>query len=369
MKKLIAVGLAVMLILFLGSCNEESKKEYVIEYADNLTVEVGQSFDPRDYFTLKDGTETIGKYDVNIAIVSGSVNTVGEIKYAVTYDGQTFDLVLTIVEKKKPNPSGEEKDPVLVALENALKKNYSNVTLTKEQSFEGTITDDSGKEIESNFTLREVDYLNADKYHIVYEDSEETALDFFVEETDDYVYLYRKNGDTWSNTPLTHAQWESVDYDGDLIYADYYSNFLAPQSFSLQTQEFEVKDNKVVCIPSRLDLVGQKIFNVSDDNAVFTSIIIEVENEVLKTITATYTSSDDYGPFTCTIKYSYTNIGSTQVDVPDVKPVFPEEPEHIDPSLASPLTDLQKQTLTQALKKDYTNYEFDYYYNEDDGYT
>ncbi|MCM1130249.1 MAG: hypothetical protein NC310_00075 [Roseburia sp.] len=378
MKKIIAVGLALMMILFLGSCHEEkSKKEYEIEYVDNLTVEVGQNIDPRDYFTLKDGETAIEKEAINLAIVSGSLSTVGTIQYKISYDGQEFELVLTIVEKKNPDPSKDpidkpddpKVDPLLVALENSLKKNYDNVTLTVEQNFSGDINDSTGQEINADFSLEEVKYLNPDKYHIVYEDSEETSLDFFVVENDTYVNLYTKSVDTWKNTQLSQAQWQALDYSNELVYADYYSNYISPQSFSLQVSEFKVEDGKIVCIPSRLDLVGQKIFNVNDDNAVFTSLTITVENDVLKQIIATYESTDEYGPFTCEIKYTYSNVGSTQIDVPDVAAEIVEAPEHIDPASAQPLTDLQKQTLTQALKTEYTNYEFEYFYNEDDGYS
>ncbi|MDE7213934.1 MAG: hypothetical protein K2N42_05085, partial [Anaeroplasmataceae bacterium] len=380
MKKIIAVGLALMMILFLGSCQEETpKKEYEIEYVDNLTVEVGQSIDPRDYFTLKDGDVSIDKESINMAIVSGSLSTVGEIKYKVSYDGQEFELVLTIVEKKtpepddpgkNPNPDDDPKvDPLLVALENSLKKNYDNVTLTVKQNFSGSIKDSTGQEINNDFSLEEVKYLNADKYHIVYSDTEDTSLDFIVVEEADYVYLYTMTDDTWKNKQLTYAQWEALDYANEPVYADYYSNYITPQSFSLQASEFKVEDGKLVCIPSRLDLVGQKIFNVNDDNAVFTSLTISIENDLLKEIVATYESTDEYGTFNCEIKYTYENVGSTQIDVPDVAPEVVEAPEHIDPSLAQPLTDLQKQTLTQALKTEYTNYEFEYFYNEDDGYS
>ncbi len=370
MKKIIAICLTLMLVLFLGACNEnESKKEYNIEYVDNLTVEVGQNFDPRDYFKILDGTNVIDKYDVNLAIVSGSVNTVGQIEYSISYDGQTFSLVLNVVEKKNPLPKpDDDKDPVLIALEKALKQNYDNVTLTVDQAFTGTVLDSSGNEIENDFSIHEVNYMNVDKYHIVYEDTDETTLEFYVDQQEEYVYLYRQSGNAWQNTPLTYAQWESKDYDGDYVYADYYAKYVSPQSFSLQTSEFKVEGNKAVCIPTRLDLVGQKIFNVSDDNAVFTSITIEVENEVLKEIAATYDSTDEYGTFTSTIKYTYSNVGSTQIDLPNVEPEFPDVPEHIDPALATPLTELQKQALTHALEYDYTNYEFEYYYNEDDGY-
>lgn len=306
---------------------------------------------------------------MNLAIVSGSVNTVGKIEYSISYDGQTFSLVLNVVEKEKPTPKpDDEKDPVLVALETALKKNYDNVTLTIDQTFTGTIQDSSGSEIKSDFSVHEVNYMTVDQYHIVYEDTEETNLDFYVDQQAEYVYLYRKSGNVWQNTPLTYAQWESKDYNGDYFYADYYAKYVSPQSFSLQTSEFKVEDNKAVCTPTRLDLVGQKIFNVNDDNAVFTSITIEVENETLKEIVATYDSTDEYGPFSSTIKYSYTNIGSTKIDLPNVEPEFPDAPEHIDPALATPLTELQKQALTHALEYDYNNYEFEYYYNEDNGY-
>ncbi len=364
MKKIIAIAIMLFIGLSIASCTKEDpKKEYTFECSENLTVEVGQNINPRDYFMLKDGDKIIDNEDVNIAIISGSVNTVGEIKYQIHYDGQTYELILQVIEKKKPLPDDPivEEEPLLAALEKALKKNYDNVTLSIQQKFTSDLEDD--------FEIHEVNYLDYDTYHIEYEETGSNSFEFFVDKQADYVYLYSKTLNEWRNTPLTYAQWESLDYNGNYLYSDYYSKYVTPASFSLQTNEFKVENEKIVCIPTRLDLVGQKIFNISDDNAAFTSIEIVLENEYLKEIKATYNSSDDYGDFTNEIKYTYTNIGTTTIVLPDALPDFAEEPEHIDPNLATSLSAIEKQTLTKALANDYAKYTFDYYYNEDNGKT
>lgn len=371
MKKWIVTFLTLLAVLTMVGCKEQEKpkKEYTIEYEDNLTVEVGQDFNPRDFFTILDGTTPIDKSEVNLAIVSGSINTKGEIKYKITYDGNTFELTLTVVEKKTDVPVIEEKDPLLVALEAALKKDYSKVTFQMDQTFHGTLTGENGSEIDSDFEIHETNYMDMDTYHIVYEDTENNNLEFFVDKQVEYVYLYRKNGTSWSNTPLTYTQWEAVDYNNEYFYSDYYPKFTNPQSFSLQASEFKVVEGKLECIPTRVDLVGQKIFNLSDDNAVFTSVVVKLEGDTLKEIIGKYDSTDDYGNFSCEIKYSYSEVGSTAVSLPNVNPDYVKVPEHIDPTLAKPLNDLQKQTLMNALNINYTNYEFEYFYNERDGYS
>ncbi len=371
MKKIIVFFFTVFVLLMATGCEEKQnpKKEYKIEYSENLTVEVGQNFNPRDYFTILDGETAIDKADVNLAIISGSTNTKGEIKYKITYDGTSFELVLTVVDKKTDQPIVDEKDPLLISLENALKKDYTKVTFQMDQAFTGTITSGDGTEVESDFEIHETNYIEGDTYHIVYEDTENKNMEFYVDKQSEYVFLYRKSGSTWSNTPLTYQQWEAKDYNNEYVYADYFEKFVTPQSFSLQTSEFEVKDGKLECIPTRVDLVGQKIFNLSDDNAVFTSVILKLEGDTLKEIVGTYDSADDYGNFSCVIKYSYSGLGTTTVDLPDVAPDYVKVPEHIDPNLAAPLNDLQKQTLNKALSTPYTNYEFEYNYNEKDGYS
>ena len=57
MKKIIVFFFTVFVLLMATGCEEKQnpKKEYKIEYSDNLTVEVGQNFNPRDYFTILDG--------------------------------------------------------------------------------------------------------------------------------------------------------------------------------------------------------------------------------------------------------------------------------------------------------------------------
>ena len=87
MKKIIVFFFTVLVLFMATGCEEKQnpKKEYKIEYSDNLTVEVGQNFNPRDYFTILDGETAIDKADVNLAIISGSTNTKGEIKYKITF--------------------------------------------------------------------------------------------------------------------------------------------------------------------------------------------------------------------------------------------------------------------------------------------
>ncbi len=268
MKKIIVFFFTVLVLFMVAGCEEKQnpKKEYKIEYSDNLTVEVGQNFNPRDYFTILDGETAIDKADVNLAIISGSTNIKGEIKYKITYDGTSFELVLTVVDKKTDQPIVDEKDPLLISLENALKKDYTKVTFQMDQAFTGTITSGDGTEVESDFEIHETNYIEGDTYHIVYEDTENKNMEFYVDKQSEYVFLYRKSGSTWSNTPLTYQQWEAKDYNNEYVYADYFEKFVTPQSFSLQTSEFEVKDGKLECIPTRVDLVGQKIFNLSDDH-------------------------------------------------------------------------------------------------------
>lgn len=369
MKKILGVFLFVFALLAVTACGE-AKKEYTIEYSENLTVEVGQTINPKDYFTLKLNDEIINNDGANVAVKSGSINQVGTITYVITYEQQNFEMTLTVVEKEKPdNPDIKPvENPLLEALKNALVKDYGNSTFTIDRSFSGDITDSTGQTVKSELTIHEVNYIYNNTYHVVYEDSETSAFEFYVDKQEDYVYLYRQSADTWTNTPLTYAQWEAVDYNNEYVYSDYFSGYTAPSAFSLQISEFEIVNNQIQCISSRVDLVGQKIFSLDDDAAKFTSITIELENDYIKTIAGEYVSSDDYGEFTGTIQYSYSHIGTTVVELPSVSPDFAEAPEHIDPARAEALTNAQKNILSQAFATVYTNYEFSYYHNEDNGY-
>lgn len=309
----------------------------------------------------------------NITPSSSSTSSESRVTTSGGSSSVTSSEESSSVISKEESSSVSTLDAKIVGLQNALEKNYNNVTVESVSTMKGEMLYDG--EIESiDVRQHEIDKIVSNKeYMISYDDSSDTAYDTYVKIGDTHVNVYDELTDgTFSNTKITMEEWEKVLATGAYKYGYAYLAYTSPVEFGFSVENVNVVNDELFVKDDVKQTLGYSILGLEeDDGANIKSIKIEVANELFSSIVISYEYDTTEMTVSCEYTVSYSNVGNTTFTYPNVEEeelVLDGGPEHVDLSTCVALTDEQKDVLDAVLDAEYDNYKCDYYNEYADGY-
>lgn len=358
-------------VVYTHNGTDYSKNGFVNFHTDNVVLDgedfvqrIGVAINWKDHVTVTVNGAAQSNPTLTATVKSGTENVVGNVVYTVkyNYNGVDYSTEITVTY------SDVDPDDTDI-LETLFKKEYNSYTV-QYTYYEVEAPDDpiieTDKVVLDETSLFQIhykdDYSNQDfTYYLSLNVLADSLLHYFNNGSSDApnwqysAYSLKNDSDKYLEVlPYGFAPYDCLDNTGAFPVSTAYFT-------RVSETKFEVKN-------AYLSDIAEMLFGYDPQTSAetYNKIELETDGTYLTEITAYYTNKqyESIGiTFDCVVSYTWSDIDSTTVTLPSDATEY--EP-YITPDKGQPLSDAQKQAVTEALAKTYNNVTYEYIDLKDD---